>query len=158
MLILGTLSSVCRADFDKCSLKYVRWSSIFALPASMAASVGSALGIGVVSSSCLLQGDTVSDVFRRLDNRGGGDISRFSVEGMFCWSVFCSNECTFVGRTLMELWRSPRVRGQDFGASTFPVSAFRFHSARSSFRLPPHLFLYQFVPLFVLSTLSNLAR
>jgi hypothetical protein len=58
-------------------LKYVMWSSIFALPASTAASVNSVLG----ASIGVALGEESPDVFRLFKGLGG-DISRVRLEGI----------------------------------------------------------------------------
>jgi hypothetical protein len=67
---------VCRDAFAREILKYVRWSSIFALPASTVASVGPVLDTRVD----VTPGEESSNVFRLFKGLGG-DISRNRLEG-----------------------------------------------------------------------------
>jgi hypothetical protein len=73
----GVPEELGREALDSRLLKYVIWSSIFALPASTAASAGSVLSaeIGVALA------ERNPDVFRLFKGLGG-DISRVRLEGM----------------------------------------------------------------------------
>jgi hypothetical protein len=73
------IGGVLRDALARWLLKYARWSSIFALPASTAARVGSMWGTGVVAILVGL-GEEKPDVFLFFRGRGG-EISRAKLDG-----------------------------------------------------------------------------
>lgn len=73
----GASGGVFRDTLARRFLKYVRWSSIFALPASIAANVGSVFGTVVGAP----YSDERLDVFRFFRG-GGGEMSRARLEGI----------------------------------------------------------------------------
>jgi hypothetical protein len=73
----GVPEELGREALDSRLLKYVIWPSIFALPASTAASAGSVLGAGTGVALSERNPDVLR-LFRGL----GGDISRVKLEGM----------------------------------------------------------------------------